>query len=196
MNSVHFDPWIGNDYWNGGCFDKKILVLGESHYGQDTGSSKTIDLLYDQACSHYTMAAYTNFERALNGCETDCDDRERIWNSVAFYNYVQSCVSKSRKSPKQCQFEESEDAFFEVLEYLEPDVVLVWGSRLWENLPYTNFESWSDCEYEGYSYRSGSYTTDSGLVIPCYEIQHPSSGFSWSWWHDFMECNGILPNPL
>lgn len=192
MSNIHFEPWVGNNYWDGGCFGKKILVLGESHHGEDTGSSKTRDILYDQTYSCYTMKSYTNFERALEGDYTDDDDRERIWNSVMFYNYVQSCVSKSRKSPEDWQFKDSEDAFFEVLEEYEPDVVLVWGTRLWESLPYTNYESYDNCEYDGYEYRCGSYTTDSGLVVPCYEIQHPSSGFSWSWWHDYLIHNKII----
>lgn len=192
MSNIQFEPWVGNDYWDGGCFGKRILVLGESQYGENWGASMTKDLLYDQTYSSHTKIAYTNFERALEGDYTDKDDRERIWNSVMFYNYVQSCVSKARKSPAQWQFDESEDAFFEVLETYEPDVILVWGTRLWNFLPYINYEAGTDCEYEGFQYRSGSYTTDSGLVIPCYEMQHPSSGFSWSWWHDYLTYNSII----
>ena len=109
-----------------------------------------------------------------------------------FYNYVQTCVSKARKSPEKWQFDESEDAFFEVLDYYKPDVILVWGTRLWESLPYTNYEPNSNCEYDGYEYRCGTYTTNSGLVIPCYEMQHPFSGFSWSWWHDYLVNNDII----
>ena len=26
MSNIHFEPWIGNNYWDGGCFEKKILV--------------------------------------------------------------------------------------------------------------------------------------------------------------------------
>lgn len=192
MSNIHFEPWVGKDYWNGGCFGKRILILGESHHGKDQGSSMTRDIIKDQAFSNYTMAAYTSFERALGGDYTDSDDRERIWESVAFYNYVQECLPKARKSPTSEQFSDSEDAFFEVLDYLKPDVVLVWGSRLWENLPYTNYVSYDDAEYGNYSYRCGSYTTDNGTVVTCYELQHPSSGFSWSWWHGFLEENGIL----
>lgn len=192
MSNINFNPWIGENYSDGGCFGKRILVLGESHYGQNKGSSMTQDIIYDQAYSNYTMPAYTNFERALAGYTTDSDDRERIWNSVAFYNYVQECLSGARKSPTAEQFTDSEDAFFETLDKLEPDVVLVWGTRLWENLPYTNYEAEEECEYEGYPYRSGTYTTDNGTKVTCYEMQHPSSGFSWSWWHRFLIENNIL----
>lgn len=195
MKNVVFDPWVGKTYENGGCFCKKILLLGESHYGQNMGSSMTKDIIYDQTYSNYTRSIYTNFERALKGEETNPDDREKIWNSVAFYNYVQTCISKTRKSPSEEEFSDSEEAFFEVLDELEPDVVLVWGTRLWENLPNTNFEAYGDCEYKGYAYRCGSYTTNKGTKVVCYEMQHPSSGFSWSWWHNFLIQNDILRSP-
>ena len=192
MSNIHFEPFKGTNYSNGGCFGKKILVLGESHHGHDMGSSMTQDILYDQTYSNKTYPAYTKFERALVGYKTNCQARQNIWNSVMFYNYVQSCVPKSRQSPEQWQFDESEEAFFEILETYKPDVILVWGSRLWEALPYTNYETDDNCGYDGYEYRCGSYTTDSGLVIPCYEMQHPSSGFSWSWWHDYLTYNNII----
>ena len=197
MSNIHFEPFKGTNYSNGGCFRKKILVLGESHHGRDMGSSMTQDILDDQTYSNKTYPAYTKFERALVGYKTNSQARQCIWNSVMFYNYVQSCVPKSRQRPEQWQFDESEEAFFEVLENYEPDVILVWGSRLWEALPYTNYEADDDCEYDGCEYdgceyRCGSYTTDSGLVIPCYEMQHPSSGFNWSWWHEYLIYNDII----
>lgn len=32
MDSVFFEPWVGGEYWSGGMFGKRIMVLGESHY--------------------------------------------------------------------------------------------------------------------------------------------------------------------
>lgn len=32
MDRPYFEPWIGENYENGGIFGKKILVLGDSHY--------------------------------------------------------------------------------------------------------------------------------------------------------------------
>lgn len=193
MSDIHFMYWEGNDFnSDNGCFDKKILVLGESHHGKDLGQTMTQDIMYDHAYSNIPIKAYTTFERALVGHSTNKDERRIIWNSVAFYNYVQSCVPTPRESPRKGQFDESEAAFFEVLKELKPDIILVWGRRLWEALPYTNFKASKDCEYKGFRYRCGTYMTDSGLIIPCYEMEHPSSGFSWSWWHKYLIHNGIL----
>lgn len=192
MNNVYYDPWRGKYYPCGGIFEKRILVLGESHHGKDTGKNMTKDIIYEQCYSCYTMPAYTKFERALVGSTTNNILREKIWNSVAFYNYVQECISKPRKSPTKKQFDDSEAAFFEVLETLKPDVVLVWGSRLYDAMPYSNSKTGPNYEYEGYSYRSCFYNLVSGLSIPCYEMQHPSSGFSWKWWHGFLMANRII----
>ncbi len=194
MAKIHFTPWEGKNYRNGGCFGKKILVLGESHYGTDLGSAMTHDIIHDHAYSDYRMRAYTIFERTLLGRKSDYNDSERIWNSVAYYNYVQECISKPRTSPTRHQFEESEAAFFEMLDNLEPDVVLVWGRRLWNELPCKNFISYEDCEYEGYKFRCVGYKTKNGVVVPCYEMWHPAaSGYSWDWWHNYLVCNGIIP---
>lgn len=33
MNSnIFFQPFVGKDYANGGIFGKRIMILGESHY--------------------------------------------------------------------------------------------------------------------------------------------------------------------
>ena len=42
-----------------------------------------------------------------------------------------------RQSPTEEQFAESEKAFWEILETYQPDIIIVWGQRLWTKLPYT-----------------------------------------------------------
>ena len=53
MAKIHFTPWEGKNYRNGGRFGKKILVLGESHYGTDLGSTMTYDIIHDHAYSDF-----------------------------------------------------------------------------------------------------------------------------------------------
>ena len=31
-SNIFFQPFVGNDYANGGIFGKRIMILGESHY--------------------------------------------------------------------------------------------------------------------------------------------------------------------
>ena len=42
-----------------------------------------------------------------------------------------------RQSPTEEQFAKSEKAFWEILETYQPDIIIVWGQRLWTKLPYT-----------------------------------------------------------
>lgn len=44
MDSPYFEPWVGENYENGGTFGKKILVLGNSHYCNDLKTVKAAEL--------------------------------------------------------------------------------------------------------------------------------------------------------
>jgi hypothetical protein len=75
------------------------------------------------------MNTYTKFANScpISGVE--------FWQSVVFYNYVQVPMSGSRKSPTAEDFADGVVPFFEVLAAYQPDLVIVWGKRLWEHLP-------------------------------------------------------------
>ena len=138
---IHFPPWIGKKY-NDGIGGKKILVLGESHYcakpEDDTPfvTRMVIENLLDPAAEHEAYKnTYTKFERALAGKVLDWQEKAELWNSIIFYNYVQIPMTGPRISPTVEEFKDSAQAFFEVLDRYCPDCVIVWGKRLYNNLP-------------------------------------------------------------
>ena len=134
MHKLNFHPWIGNYYSTTGFAGKRILALGESHYCEKASDAteditrKVIADLFDPQSEHEAYKnTYTKFAEALLG--RDClsfEDKERFWNSIAFYNYVQVPMTGARVAPSQKDFNDSEAAFFEVLESLRPDIVIVW----------------------------------------------------------------------
>ena len=142
MENVFFKPWIGKDYDSGGIFNKKILVLGEAHLC-DAGCKDCGNIGNAEECADFTSkncieallngetASWTGtmhkFERSLVNHETGLEESRRIWNSLAFYNYVQKALDSSRKAPEWVDFQNSEKAFFEVIDELRPDLILVWG---------------------------------------------------------------------
>lgn len=151
-DSVMFYPWIGKDYSHGGIFKKKILILGESHYCYDPKdcsgckpgiknskcNNLTIDVIKDQFTEG--EAKYSMFTKLakllLDTDDIDLKDKENFWNSVSFYNYVQSSVAgKARVAPKNEMFSISIQSFNEVMDKLDPDFLLIVSCRLWENLP-------------------------------------------------------------
>lgn len=199
MGKVFFRPWVGRDYHSGGIFGKKILVLGEAHLcggcdecGKDEYAKECGDFT-TRHCMEVVMAGKTDswtgtfhkFERSLVGKQTDLDESRRIWNSVAFYNYVQMSMNQSRKQPEWVDFRDSTDAFFEVLEELRPDLIIVWGvTRMYDNMP--GGERWRDGEelvIDGYNVKNGYYRLSDGTETRVLWVYHPSTGYSWDWWN-------------
>lgn len=145
MKNVKFKPWIGKDYHDGNEFGKKILVIGESHYCEDCEdvnesdcpdfTQNLIQKLVDGKTASWT-GTFRKFERSLVGHETTPEESARIWNSLAFYNYLQTAVDGPRKAGTPEDYDKSEDAFYEVLNNLQPDAIIVWGvTRMWDNMP-------------------------------------------------------------
>lgn len=211
MEKVFYKPWIGKDYQSGGIFNKKILVLGESHYcGRiiNEGCSNCGNLnITEKYCREFTsnvisgfisrerehepwMNTYIKFERALYGIKTNKEQREKIWNSVMFYNYVQNGIKETRTKPSKQEFDNSIDSFFEVLEEYRPDCVISWGKRLFGEIPDFN---WNYLPFESNNEKidGGYYLLKGGGKVDLLSIYHPSSGFPWEYWHkiirDFLE---------
>lgn len=209
-DKVKFYPWIGKNYKNGvvgydenGIIQygesegegKKILVLGESHYCYD--ESEAIpeltqeiikDLIDPDSEWESYKNTYTKFIKSLTGYieELLFEDKEKAWQHVAFYNYVQVPISGARIAPEGKDFENSELAFWEILKKIKPDLIIVWGKRLYNNLPIENGSQSDDLEieYEDQMYDTEiwSYNIDSNImqVLP---IVHPSSGYYISYWN-------------
>lgn len=193
MKNVKFKPWVGKDYHDGNKFGKKILVIGESHYCKDCEdvnesdcsdfTKNLIQTLVDGKTAGWT-GTFRKFERSLVGHETTPEESARIWNSLAFYNYLQTAVDGPRKAGTTEDYDKSEDAFYEVLNDLQPDAIIVWGvTRMWDNMPSRGWEKGDEIEIDGYPLKQGSYTLDNGHVIKAIWIYHPSSGYSWDWWN-------------
>lgn len=133
--------------------------------------------------SHWT-GTFRKFERSLVGEETTVEKSKEIWESLAFYNYLQVAVSKTREAGDWYDYEKSEDAFFEVLNELQPDVIIVWGvTRMYEDMPEKGWEKGAEMIVDGYPVKNGWYTIDNGKRIRAIWVYHPSSGYSWNWWN-------------
>lgn len=200
MKKVFFSPWIGENYKSGGIFGKKILVLGESHYcdGCDKCAGNAANA-EDLECSDFTKnvvqkiingessrwtGTFRKFERSLVGEETTVEKSKEIWESLAFYNYLQVAVTKAREAGDWYDYEKSEDAFFEVLDELQPDVIIVWGvTRMYDDMPEKGWEKGEDMIVDGRVIKNGWYTTNNGKRIRTIWVNHPSSAYSWDWWN-------------
>lgn len=187
---VHFLPWVGKNYSHGIC-GRKVLVLGESHYcanPEDDTPYITREVIADLLGSGSEHEAYKNtytkFERALAGKVLDWRGKSELWNSVIFYNFVQTPMSGPRTAPSVDDFRKSDQAFFEVLEQYRPDCVIAWGKRLYDHLPPAGRQGKTVLLPDGTSQETWVYVLSDGKSVGVLPIHHPSSGFSWDFWHE------------
>lgn len=200
LDSVFFLPRVGKDYMGGGIFGKRIMILGESHYCAekcpDCGApchrsecgnftSDVMERYFDSECEYESwMNTFRKFEHSLVNKVTDRELSLKIWDSLLFYNYLQVAMSQSRKAGSNDDYAHSENAFFEVLETYRPDYVIVWGYRLWKYLPGGEKWKWNDeINVDGILYENGAYELSDGKRVNLIAVQHPSSGYSWDYWH-------------
>lgn len=205
MENVKFLPWVGNRYEEGvlgynangeivygsnGMRSVRVMVLGESHYcanpETEAVSSITIDVIsdiIDPSSEHEPYKnTYTKFAKSVIGSFDELSDMAKsdFWNHVIFYNYVQTAISGARVAPTNEEFKDSKQAFVEVLSKYKPDIVIAWGSRLYNNLPQMGKQlpdlEIKQGEYAGKATELWSYEIE-GKTIAIMPVIHPSAGY-------------------
>lgn len=194
MENVFYYPRVGKNYETKGYNGLKLLILGESHYCKDWGNCiKCGKLSNRDDCNSFTinvidnkyfaykkgggefegwMNTYTRFANVFLGDQVDNGTLIDFWDSVIFYNYVQSSTSGPRKSPTHEQFLESEKALNEVLQKYNPDLIIVWGNRLWDAL---GNGRWGIDYVLGDKNQRFYYFKVEEVEIPAFRIYHPST---------------------
>ena len=195
MKKVFFKPWVGENYDYGSIFGKKILVVGESHYCDECEKCNEANAY--AGCREFTKnvvkqiivgektrwsGTFRKFAKSLTG-ERQITD-EQVWQSIAFYNYLQVAVAKARQAGEFADYAKSEDAFYEVLKDLRPDVMFIWGvTRMYDNMPSKGWEEGEEIVVDGYNVLNGHYTLDNGHRVRAIWVYHPSTGYSPEWWN-------------
>ena len=191
MSKVFFKPWIGKQYPENGYNGIKIFLLGESHYCGDclapcpdyfSEKCKNMTNRYVQDFLNYKrgigihktyMTTYTRFINIFIGKRVSNDELIDFWNSVVFYSYVQIAMDNPRQAPSWDDFETGDEPFIEVMQNLQPDVIIVWGKMLWEKMPFREGN-------KDFLNRQGwplYYYSNNGKEIPAMGIYHPSNSY-------------------
>ena len=82
---------------------------------------------------HRWMNTFTKYANALQNKELTAVECADIWESMVFYNFVQTPMKGPRVSPTQEDFKRSRKAFEEVLADLSPNLIIFWGKLLWNS---------------------------------------------------------------
>lgn len=152
-NKRFFEPWVPERY-NEGINGKKILVLGASYYcnklyctyfSECTDREKKDSSKFDNICPvigqtralHNEPSCATGeaqvYNRFAKLFEDKLNEDENIWDYLAFTNYVQfflPCEPNGDygKTLLSDLSERDFEALIEVLQLLQPDIVITWGS--------------------------------------------------------------------
>lgn len=167
---VRFAPWLGAEYEHG-YRGKRILLVCESHYGSRQYERPTVTPEIIKALAfgerhpratgalkmhpHYAkiMVSVLNEEAAWR---VPVAKRREFWRGVAYYNYLQEFIADKRVTPPNDAWERSKDAFSEVLDALEPQLIVC------------------------FSRRNGGRVKSLAGDIPVQVVNHPSSRFCYS----------------
>ena len=141
MPKIQFQPWIGECYHEANLYGLRILLLGESHYGkgdEDSSFTKRVVRKWGQDNRHrfFTTIAKFILDQGKDG-NLSTEKKREFWENVAFYNYVQEIVAEEAREerPTPGMWKRSEKAYYQVLQELKPDLVVVLGKQLARNLP-------------------------------------------------------------
>lgn len=195
MKSVFFKPWIGKQYGqDGSVFSQKILVLGDSHYideadivesdGQSCDfTTGVIHDYLDQDIKGRWKATFTKFMNSfVHGSEHAECSRDELWNSVAFYNYLQIPAGSSSRQTQYFSYTENKDrsALLEVIEDLEPDIIISWGNKVWDVMP-ENIGYGNGTAHEVFDKFCYIYPFK-GKTLRLVGVTHPSTSYNSYYW--------------
>jgi len=136
VTEPRFKPWVGRNYGRHSRWKQSVLILGESHYDESYAQG---DRLTEYVVRGHVerrgkqYGFWTKIGRTLVGPQYgDGPSRRALWDSIAFYNYVQDFVGEAaRQRPTPEHFRSSWRPFESVLAELQPDLVVALGFGLW-----------------------------------------------------------------
>ena len=132
-------PWVGSLYESEGYRGRRILILGESHYGGDGCHypEVTREGIQDMALKKGHLPFFSRTQRIIVGGRGGFTSEERhdFWHRVAFANYVQTALERPGSRPSWEMWSAASEQFLRTVEELRPDVIVALGIELGRNLP-------------------------------------------------------------
>ena len=138
VEGVFFQPWVGETFAGGAVDGVRLLVVGESHYGDvsDVPDLRTLTkVVIRNHIDRPRERLFGRIEQLVgNGPLPDRAARVAFWNRIAFYNFVQEVLPQLGDRPTVKQWSEARSPFLSVLRTLRPQAVLVLGKVMWDSL--------------------------------------------------------------
>lgn len=186
---TYFRPYVGEQY---AYSQTKIMVLGDSHYCGECPQCGIRGMQVSEMgdCCHFTenvqqkylnylkgeiqyeswMKSLATFDKILSGdVSMTKQQRYQAWKSLLFYNFVQTAASGAPANTAYTyeEYQRSLPYAWSIVEQYQPDLIIVWGNRVYDTLPDKGWHSIKDGE-------SGYYCLSNGHVVKIVKIKHPS----------------------
>jgi hypothetical protein len=210
IKTLKWLPYIGKDYINLSS-GEKLLIIGESHYlPNDTEDwyndvktrifTREIFIMNQIKLSNDEMEkVLRNIQKILLNDNPSDDQKNKLWNSVSYYNFIQKELDSSKDRPIEGDYIIGWDTFFKVVEVLNPDYCLFCGvsainntgamiNAAEKNSFYQRFDDKEKFMSDGVKARKLSIGKNGKeilvlcIVHPCYRV-----GFTSSEWRKFID---------
>lgn len=134
----HFLPFEGRNYQNQTVFPGRFLILGESHYLREKVDNtpdftrRILDsVVKDHQMTGWKTRFFINLFYVLTGKQNHDVSQiewEEVWNSIAFYNYLQTArLTQPLMQPTQAEWEDAKLPFQTILSRLQPEFIVIAG---------------------------------------------------------------------
>jgi hypothetical protein len=182
-----FLPWEGARYRDG-IGGVRLLLVGDSHYSPDQGTQVQIftrelvrDIMEGKRREPFFSKIATLVAASAGIPESP------FWDSVAFYNFVQVLAGATPEdAPTDAMYREAVAPFWQVLQDLQPDAVIVFCQRTWNHIKHPEGAT-SVATIGGDAIRRWAYP--SGLNLTATWTNHPTGtrGFKPGDWQPRLE---------
>lgn len=184
------EPWVGRDYaqvWNriGGF---RVLVLGESHYGEGRTIGEEIPEMTNYVVSEvlsgrWKLPFFGKVANLLLGrAPHSHEEFVSVWDSVVFANYIPVVAANDsrQRPPEHLWSARANSEFRDLLCKKEIEAVLICGTELWRRLEPVNEEPQA-YQANGRGWNARSYPTSGQYSAIAAHIPHPSGSFGWTY---------------
>ena len=207
-SSRFFTPYKGDFYGTeNSILSKKMLVVGASHYCQDFFECGDAcgNMAKSPACADFTlgvidtffsseerypwMRTYSTFANSVFGRDASFEEQCNFFRSVVFVNYLQRAEGKKGNEKHNSWFRnlQNADAFKQTIGEYTPEVVVVWGARVWPALP------WKDFTIDtARSTDNAKECSCMGIPFTLLQVHHPSMGYVRDTHFQLFRENGVF----
>ena len=194
-SNFFFRPFIGEQAALGYRDGVRLLVVGESHYGDlsEDGTEFVVEGFIGEGRRSKAARFLSGVQEVITGKLPETQtERAVFWNQIMFSNLIQEPLPDTQSQPTREQFHRGWLAFPSVVRYTMPDLIFFFTKRGWdieERLDLgTEGESLPDIRQEGT--QNTAYLRDFSAVKPGYKVlsgafRHTSRPFDrapWTAW--------------